>query len=162
MSILDLKITSYEGKDVASAPDTLDGSPSENKAVFDAVAKEIIVPKFNGLIDEIASTLSIRALTTSQAFISDMEDGIYYCPSTNYLCVLYMTPTSSSNETNPDFGIWLYSGGIIYLSTDNTDPSTRNAVAMSCSDIMGYSIVWYSLTNLTTPGSETKTTKKTL
>ena len=54
MALEDYKITSYDGKDVASAPNELTGSAQENKAIFDRLVKEIVVPKHNGLVDKLA------------------------------------------------------------------------------------------------------------
>lgn len=58
MAITDYLITSYDGKDVASAPDELIGSADENKAVFDRLVKEVVVPKHNGLVYEIINNIS--------------------------------------------------------------------------------------------------------
>ncbi|MDR2513817.1 MAG: hypothetical protein LBD02_01250 [Christensenellaceae bacterium] len=51
--ILELKIVDvdYTGKDVASLPDVLTGTPAENKAVFDTLVKELVAPRLNALID---------------------------------------------------------------------------------------------------------------
>lgn len=58
MAITDYLITSYDGKDVASAPDELIGSADENKAIFDRLVKEVVIPKHNGLVEEIANSTS--------------------------------------------------------------------------------------------------------
>lgn len=53
MSIRDLKITPQQiaEKGVIASPDTLTGTPDENKSVFDRLASEIIVPSVNGAIE---------------------------------------------------------------------------------------------------------------
>lgn len=53
MSIRDFKITPEQiaEKGVIAAPDTLTGTPNENKSVFDRLASEIIVPSVNGAIE---------------------------------------------------------------------------------------------------------------
>lgn len=56
MPLTDYKVTSYGGKDVASAPDALKGTIPQNKAVFDNLTKGLIVPNFNNLIDALVST----------------------------------------------------------------------------------------------------------
>ena len=52
-SIRDLKITPQQiaEKGVIASPDTLTGTPDENKSVFDRLASEIIVPAVNGAIE---------------------------------------------------------------------------------------------------------------
>ena len=52
-SIRDLKITPQQiaEKGVIASPDTLTGTPDENKGVFDRLASEIIVPAVNGAIE---------------------------------------------------------------------------------------------------------------
>lgn len=53
MTLKDLKIQpeNYAGKDIASLPDRPELSAAEMKARFDALAKEVIVPKFNAAVD---------------------------------------------------------------------------------------------------------------
>lgn len=53
MAIENLKIAEgdYAGLGVASAPDRMTGSAAENKAVFDRLAKELLAPRYNQLID---------------------------------------------------------------------------------------------------------------
>ena len=53
MSIRELKITPQQiaEKGVIASPDTLTGTPDENKSVFDRLASEIIVPSVNGAIE---------------------------------------------------------------------------------------------------------------
>ena len=53
MAIRDLKITPEQiaRKGVIASPDTLTGTPDENKSVFDRLATEIIVPSVNGAIE---------------------------------------------------------------------------------------------------------------
>ena len=53
MAIRDFKITPEQiaEKGVIAAPDTLTGTPNENKSVFDRLASEIIVPSVNGAIE---------------------------------------------------------------------------------------------------------------
>lgn len=51
MALLDQRITGYENKDVASAPDKLTGSAAENKAIFDSLIKGVVEIKHNGLVD---------------------------------------------------------------------------------------------------------------
>ncbi|HIV97127.1 MAG TPA: hypothetical protein H9745_06005 [Candidatus Agathobaculum stercoravium] len=53
MSIRDLKITPQQiaEKGVIASPDTLTGTPDENKNVFDRLASEIIVPSVNSAIE---------------------------------------------------------------------------------------------------------------
>lgn len=59
MAISDHKILSYNNKDVASAPDVLTGSIQDNKEVFDALTKEIVIPNYNALVDEL--TVSVHS-----------------------------------------------------------------------------------------------------
>ena len=70
MSIVDKKITDYNGKDVASAGDVLTGTAAENKAIFDALTKEVVVPAFNGLIDEL-TTIESDAYTHENKSVLD-------------------------------------------------------------------------------------------
>ena len=53
MAIRDFKITPEQiaEKGVIAAPDTLTGTPNENKSVFDRLASEIIVPSVNSAIE---------------------------------------------------------------------------------------------------------------
>ena len=73
MSIIDKKITDYRGKDVASAPDVLVGTAAENKAVFDALAKDVVVPAFNGLIDDLTALESSAHTHANKAFLDSLE-----------------------------------------------------------------------------------------
>lgn len=56
MAIKDLKISEAQvsQKGVVSAPDKLSGSAAENKAVFDRLVKDVIVPNYNALLDTLA------------------------------------------------------------------------------------------------------------
>lgn len=55
MAIRDLEIseTQVNQKGVVSAPDKLAGNATENKAVFDRLSKEAVVPNFNSLIEDL-------------------------------------------------------------------------------------------------------------
>lgn len=57
MALEDYKITSYDGKDVANAPTDMFESTEDNKAIFDKLTKEVVVPKYNGLIDELETQI---------------------------------------------------------------------------------------------------------
>lgn len=53
MSIRDLKVTEQQirEKGVIASPDTLTGTPDENKSVFDRLASEVLVPAVNGALE---------------------------------------------------------------------------------------------------------------
>ncbi|MDL2215736.1 hypothetical protein LJB77_01500 [Ruminococcaceae bacterium OttesenSCG-928-N02] len=55
----------YPGNDVASAPDDLTGTPAQNKAVFDRLAKNIIAPKHNLVVEQL-TTLRDETYTKTQ------------------------------------------------------------------------------------------------
>lgn len=56
MAIKDLKISEAQvnQKGVVSAPDKLAGTAAENKAVFDRLVRDIVVPNFNNLLDDLS------------------------------------------------------------------------------------------------------------
>ena len=76
MSIIDKKITSYNGKDVASADDVLTGSAAENKAIFDALTKEVVVPAFNDLIDELVVTESASHTHENKTVLDGITESV--------------------------------------------------------------------------------------
>ena len=59
MDLSNYKITAadYDGKDIASLPDSISGQADSVKARFDSLTKEVVVPKFNGLIDNINAAI---------------------------------------------------------------------------------------------------------
>ena len=56
MAIKDQKIytSDYSGKDVAGLPDSVVGQADWLKGRFDALTKELVVPRFNAVIDELS------------------------------------------------------------------------------------------------------------
>ena len=58
MSLKDLKVTDEEFSSygVISQPDTLTGTPEENKAVFDALIRRVSIEHINKLIDELSTS----------------------------------------------------------------------------------------------------------
>lgn len=53
MDLSNLKITAadYDGKDVAGLPDSISGDADNVKARFDALVKDVVVPRLNALVD---------------------------------------------------------------------------------------------------------------
>ncbi len=73
----------YAGNDVLSSPDELNGSPAENKAIFDRLVKNVVVPKHNLLAEKQADTYTKAevnsAIQTQLTAIGagDMAKNIY-------------------------------------------------------------------------------------
>jgi hypothetical protein len=69
VALIDKKITAEQisSNGVVSAPDRLEGTPAENKAVFDKLIKDIVAVAANGVIDELigaAGAANIGAAVT--------------------------------------------------------------------------------------------------
>lgn len=85
MGLTEYKITDAEiaRKGIAAAPDTLRGSATENKRVFDRLIRESIKALFNGLIDSLsgeegASEIGVRTVAgaaggTVQAVLESLK-----------------------------------------------------------------------------------------
>lgn len=84
MAINDLRISEAQVNQngVVSAPDKLSGTAAQNKSVFDRLVKDTVVPKYNALIDELASPQGAQNIGTKMgktlgaAVVSDDIMGI--------------------------------------------------------------------------------------
>ena len=63
MSYTDFKIKDSDivGKGVVSAPDKLEGTAQENKALFDRLIREAVKPLFNALVDQLVTDMDPEA-----------------------------------------------------------------------------------------------------
>jgi hypothetical protein len=72
MSLTDYKIEpgDYIGQDVMGLPDQVVGDAAALKARFDALVKQVVAPKINGLIDALIYDIA--------AMVSDVDDRVKY------------------------------------------------------------------------------------
>lgn len=92
MDINDLKInqTDYEGLDIAGLPDQVSGQAASLKQRFDALVKDLVVPRFNLLIDELATVMAdfstqvdfIKGLDSNNNGLIDRVESADYLTST--------------------------------------------------------------------------------
>lgn len=67
MDLSNLKITAadWDGKDIESLPDTIAGDADNVKKRFDAISKEVIIPRFNKLINNVEDLYSAIMLAVN-------------------------------------------------------------------------------------------------
>lgn len=65
----------YEGKDIAALPVRPTISAAELQAAFDRLVKEVVVPKFNALIEELAGSLGADAVGKTISGMSGQSAG---------------------------------------------------------------------------------------
>ncbi len=65
----------YEGKDIAALPTRPTISAAELQAAFDRLVKEVVVPKFNALIEELAGSLGADAVGKTISGMSGQSAG---------------------------------------------------------------------------------------
>ena len=70
-----IKSSDYEGKDIAALPVRPTISAAELQAAFDRLVKEVVVPKFNALIEELAGSLGADAVGKTIAGMSGQSAG---------------------------------------------------------------------------------------
>ena len=75
------------GKGVQTQPNKLTGSAQANKKVFDALIEEVIMPKFNALIDELTDTgagaqIGVSAAGITATNVKEALEEIYSLIST--------------------------------------------------------------------------------
>lgn len=65
MDLSNLKITAadYDGKDIAGLPDSISGDAENVKARFDALTKDVVVPRLNEVIDYLEKERSAYGYT---------------------------------------------------------------------------------------------------
>lgn len=70
-----IRSSDYEGKDVAALPVRPTISAAELQAAFDRLVKEVVVPKFNALIEELAGSLGANAIGKTVTGMSGQNAG---------------------------------------------------------------------------------------
>ena len=70
-----IQASDYEGKDIASLPVRPTVSASELQAAFDKLVKEVVVPKFNALIEELASVVGADSIGKTVEGMSGQSVG---------------------------------------------------------------------------------------
>ncbi|MDR2515663.1 MAG: hypothetical protein LBD02_10760 [Christensenellaceae bacterium] len=75
---LRIKELDYTGKDVGSAPDTLRGTPAENKFIFDRFVKLVLSRRFNALLGLLGGADAAKNISIDPSEFSDM--GIPWLP----------------------------------------------------------------------------------
>ena len=70
-----IKSSDYEGKDIAALPVRPTISAAELQAAFDRLVKEVVVPRFNALIEELAGNLGANAVGKTIAGMSGQNAG---------------------------------------------------------------------------------------
>lgn len=70
-----IKSSDYEGKDIAALPVRPTISAAELQAAFDRLVKEVVVPKFNALIEELAGSLGANAIGKTIAGMNGQSAG---------------------------------------------------------------------------------------
>lgn len=121
MAMTDHKITEnmMENKLVTDAPDQPQGTAQQNKYLFDRLAKEVIIPAFNALIDSLTSAggadigVSVPGVsgTTVQAVLSSMKtliDDRYTKAQSDAKLKSKTDPLIKSVGLDPQTGIWTF------------------------------------------------------
>lgn len=121
MAMTDHKITEnmMENKRVTDAPDQPQGTAQQNKYLFDRLAKEVIIPAFNALIDSLTSAggadigVSVPGVsgTTVEAVLSSMKtliDDRYTKSQSDANLKNKTDPLIKSVKLEPQTGIWTF------------------------------------------------------
>ena len=121
MAMTDHKITEnmMENKRVTDAPDQPQGTAQQNKYLFDRLAKEVIIPAFNALIDSLTSAggadigVSVPGVsgTTVEAVLSSMKtliDDRYTKSQSDANLKNKTDPLIKSVGLDPQTGIWTF------------------------------------------------------
>lgn len=70
-----IKSSDYEGKDIAALPIRPTISATELQAAFDRLVKEVVVPRFNALIEELAGNFGADAIGKTIAGMNGQNAG---------------------------------------------------------------------------------------
>ena len=70
-----IKSSDYEGKDIAALPVRPTISAAELQAAFDRLVKEVVVPRFNALIEELAGNFGADAIGKTIAGMNGQNAG---------------------------------------------------------------------------------------
>lgn len=121
MAMTDHKITEnmMENKQVTDAPDQPQGTAQQNKYLFDRLAKEVIIPAFNALIDSLINAggadigVSVPGVsgTTVKEVLSSMKtliDDRYTKSQSDANLKNKTDPLIKSVKLNPQTGIWTF------------------------------------------------------
>ncbi|OUP53970.1 hypothetical protein B5F17_01805 [Butyricicoccus pullicaecorum] len=121
MAMTDHKITEnmMENKRVTDAPDQPQGTAQQNKYLFDRLAKEVIIPAFNALIDSLTSAggadigVSVPGVsgTTVKEVLSSMKtliDDRYTKSQSDANLKNKTDPLIKSVKLDPQTGIWTF------------------------------------------------------
>lgn len=121
MAMTDYKITEkmMENKQVTDAPDQPQGTAQQNKYLFDRLAKEVIIPAFNALIDSLTSAggadigVSVPGVsgTTVKEVLSSMKtliDDRYTKSQSDANLKNKTDPLIKSVKLDPQTGIWTF------------------------------------------------------
>lgn len=121
MAMTDHKITEnmMENKQVTDAPDQPQGTAQQNKYLFDRLAKEVIIPAFNALIDSLTSAggadigVSVPGVsgTTVKKVLSSMKtliDDRYTKSQSDANLKNKTDPLIKSVGLDPQTGIWTF------------------------------------------------------
>lgn len=121
MAMTDHKITEnmMENKQVTDAPDQPQGTAQQNKYLFDRLAKEVIIPAFNALIDSLTSAggadigVSVPGVsgTTVKEVLSSMKtliDDRYTKSQSDANLKNKTDPLIKSVKLDPQTGIWTF------------------------------------------------------
>ena len=152
MAMTDHKITEnmMENKLVTDAPDQPQGTAQQNKYLFDRLAKEVIIPAFNALIDSLTRAggadigVSVPGVsgTTVQAVLNSMKtliDDRYTKAQSDANLKNKTDPLIKSVGLDPQTGIWTFTkenGQTVTVDTNlekialdaKLDPDTKEFV----------------------------------
>lgn len=152
MAMTDHKITEnmMENKLVTDAPDQPQGTAQQNKYLFDRLAKEVIIPAFNALIDSLTRAggadigVSVPGVsgTTVQAVLNSMKtliDDRYTKAQSDANLKSKTDPLIKSVGLDPQTGIWTFTkenGQTVKVDTNlekialdaKLDPDTKEFV----------------------------------
>ena len=152
MAMTDHKITEnmMENKLVTDAPDQPQGTAQQNKYLFDRLAKEVIIPAFNALINSLTSAggadigVSVPGVsgTTVQAVLNSMKtliDDRYTKAQSDANLKSKTDPLIKSVGLDPQTGIWTFTkenGRTVTVDTNlekialdaKLDPDTKEFV----------------------------------
>ena len=152
MAMTDHKITEnmMENKRVTDAPDQPQGTAQQNKYLFDRLAKEVIIPAFNALIDSLTRAggadigVSVPGVsgTTVKEVLSSMKtliDDRYTKSQSDANLKNKTDPLIKSVKLDPQTGIWTFTkenGQTVKVDTNlekialdaKLDPETKEFV----------------------------------
>lgn len=152
MAMTDHKITEnmMENKQVTDAPDQPQGTAQQNKYLFDRLAKEVLIPAFNALIDSLTSAggadigVSVPGVsgTTVKEVLSSMKtliDDRYTKSQSDANLKNKTDPLIKSVKLDPQTGIWTFTkenGQTVKVDTNlekialdaKLDPETKEFV----------------------------------